>query len=43
MPLVKLLNTTDPDFKFVELVKLLKPEETAPPCAVPAELNRCKK
>jgi branched-chain amino acid transport system substrate-binding protein len=43
MPLVKLTNTTDPDFKFVELVKLLKPEESAPPCAVPAELNRCKK
>ncbi|MBX7214234.1 MAG: substrate-binding domain-containing protein [Thermoflexales bacterium] len=43
MPLVKLNNTTDADFKFVELVKLLKPEETAPPCAVPAELNRCKK
>lgn len=43
MPLVKLLNVTDPDFKFFELVKLLKPEESAPPCAVPAELNRCKK
>ncbi|MCW1970607.1 MAG: substrate-binding domain-containing protein, partial [Anaerolineae bacterium] len=43
MPLVKLLNVTDPDFKFFELVKLMKPEETAPPCAVPAEQNRCKK
>lgn len=43
MPLVKLLNVTDPDFKFFELVKLLSPTESAPPCAVPAELNRCKK
>ncbi len=42
MTLVKLTNTTDKDFKFFDLVKLFKPEETAPPCAVPAELNRCK-
>ena len=42
MTLVKLVNTTDPDFKFFELVKAFTPEETAPPCAVPAELNRCK-
>lgn len=42
MTLVKLTNTTDPDFKFVELVTLFKPDETAPPCMVPAELNRCK-
>ncbi len=42
MTLVKLLNTTDKDYKFFELVTLFKPEETAPPCAVPAELNRCK-
>ena len=42
MTLVKLTNTTDPDFKFFDLVKLFKPEETAPPCAVPAEMNRCK-
>jgi branched-chain amino acid transport system substrate-binding protein len=42
MALVKLKNTTDPDFKFFDLVKLFKPEETAPPCAVPAEMNRCK-
>ncbi len=43
MTLVKLTNTTDPAFKFFDLVKLFKPEETAPPCAVPAELNRCTK
>jgi branched-chain amino acid transport system substrate-binding protein len=42
MTLVKLLNTTDPDFKFFELVKAFTPEETAPPCAVPAELGRCQ-
>ncbi len=42
MTLVKLTNTTDPDYKFFDLVKLFKPEETAPPCAVPAELGRCK-
>lgn len=42
MTLVKLVTTTDPDFKFFELVKAFKPEETTPPCAVPAELNRCK-
>ncbi len=42
MTLVKLLNTTDKDFKFFELVTLFKPEETAPPCSVPADLKRCK-
>jgi len=42
MALVKLKNVKDPDFKFFELLKLFKPEETAPPCAVPAELKRCK-
>jgi len=42
MTLAKLKNTNDPDFKFFELVTKFKPEETAPPCAVPAELNRCK-
>ena len=42
MTLVKLTNTTDPDFKFFDLVTLFKPEETAPPCAVPAEQGRCK-
>lgn len=39
---VKLTNTTDPDFKFVELVTELKPEETAPPCALEGEYKtRC--
>jgi branched-chain amino acid transport system substrate-binding protein len=33
MTLVKLVNTKDADFKFFELVKAFKPEETAPPCA----------
>ncbi|MBX0329400.1 substrate-binding domain-containing protein [Oscillochloris sp. ZM17-4] len=42
MTLVKLLNTTDPDFKFFEVASAFTPEETAPPCAVPAEMNRCK-
>ncbi|NNJ11710.1 substrate-binding domain-containing protein [Chloroflexales bacterium ZM16-3] len=42
MTLVKLKNTTDPDFKFFDLVSAFTPEETAPPCAVPAELARCK-
>ncbi len=42
MTLVQLMNTTDKDFKFFKLVTLFKPEETAPPCAVPAALNRCK-
>ncbi len=41
MTLVKLTNTTDPDFKFVELVQAFEPAQTAPPCAVPAALNRC--
>jgi branched-chain amino acid transport system substrate-binding protein len=42
MTLVKLKNTNDKEFKFFELVKAFKPEETAPPCSVPAALNRCK-
>ena len=42
MTLVRLTNTTDPDFKFVELVTEFTPEETAPPCSVPAELGRCE-
>lgn len=41
MTLVRLLNTTDPDFKFFELVTLFTPEQTAPPCMVPAAMNRC--
>ena len=42
MTLVKLTNTTDPDFKFFDLIKAFTPEETAPPCAVPAAQGRCK-
>jgi branched-chain amino acid transport system substrate-binding protein len=42
MTLVKLKTVDDPDFKFFDLVKKFTPEQTAPPCAVPAELNRCK-
>jgi branched-chain amino acid transport system substrate-binding protein len=43
MLLMKLKNVTDPDYKFFELVKRFTPEQTAPPCAVPASLNRCSK
>ena len=32
----------DPAFKFFDLVTRFEPEETAPPCAVPAEQGRCK-
>jgi branched-chain amino acid transport system substrate-binding protein len=42
MTLVKLKNVTDPQYKFFELVKKFTPEQTAPPCEVPANLNRCK-
>ena len=42
MTLVKLTNTTDPDFKFFDRATLFKPEETAPPCTVPAEQGRSK-
>jgi branched-chain amino acid transport system substrate-binding protein len=42
MTLVKLKNTTDKEYRFFELVKAFKPEETAPPCTVPAAANRCK-
>ena len=42
MTLVRLTNTTDPDFKFVELVTAFTPAETAPPCSVPADLGRCE-
>jgi len=31
---VRVTNVTDPDFKFVELVKEFQPEETVPPCAL---------
>lgn len=40
--LVKLTNVTDPQFKFFDLVKEFKGTETAPPCAAPKDLNRCK-
>ena len=43
MALVKLVNTKDADFKFFQLIKLFKPEETAPPCTVPADQNRCSR
>ncbi|HMA35783.1 MAG TPA: substrate-binding domain-containing protein [Chloroflexia bacterium] len=42
MALAKLINVTDPESKFFQIVKIYSPEETAPPCAVPAALNRCK-
>lgn len=42
MYLVKLTNVTDPDFKFFELLQELKPDETAPPCALAGEFkSRC--
>jgi branched-chain amino acid transport system substrate-binding protein len=42
MYIVKLASVDDPDEKFFELVREVSGEESAPPCAVPAELNRCK-
>ena len=42
MLLLKLTNVRDPDFKFFQLIKRFTPEQTAPPCEVPAALNRCK-
>ncbi len=42
MYLVKLNNVTDPDFKFLELVQELSPEDTAPPCALEGDYkSRC--
>jgi branched-chain amino acid transport system substrate-binding protein len=41
MYIVKLVSVDDPDEKYFELVKEVSGEESAPPCAVPAELNRC--
>jgi branched-chain amino acid transport system substrate-binding protein len=44
MYLVKLSNVTDPDFKFFDLIQELKPEDTAPPCALQADYqSRCPK
>lgn len=41
---VRVTNVTDPDFKFVELVKEFQPEETEPPCAlVDPYAERCAK
>ncbi len=42
MYIVKLVSVDDPDEKYFELVKEVSGEESAPPCAVPAEQNRCK-
>ncbi|HUS16719.1 MAG TPA: substrate-binding domain-containing protein [Chloroflexia bacterium] len=42
MALAKLTNVKDPESKFFQIVKIYSPEETAPPCEVPAALNRCK-
>lgn len=39
--LARLGNINDPDLKFVELVKEFSPQETAPPCVIPAQLGRC--
>ena len=39
--LVKVIKADDPDFKNIELIKEYSATETAPPCAVPAELKRC--
>jgi branched-chain amino acid transport system substrate-binding protein len=42
MALAKLVNVTDRESKFFQLVKIYSAAETAPPCQVPANLNRCK-
>ncbi len=39
---VRVDNVTDPDLKFVELLKEYSPEETAPPCQLPENYaDRC--
>jgi branched-chain amino acid transport system substrate-binding protein len=39
---VQVDNVTDPDFKFVKLIKEFGPQETAPPCQLPeAYADRC--
>ena len=39
---VRVTNVTDPEFKFVELVREFTPEETEPPCALVAPYaDRC--
>jgi branched-chain amino acid transport system substrate-binding protein len=39
---VEVDNVTDPDLKFVNLIREFSPEETAPPCQLPEEYaDRC--
>jgi branched-chain amino acid transport system substrate-binding protein len=39
---VRLTNVTDPEFKFVELIRAFAPEEAAPPCLLPDQYkDRC--
>jgi branched-chain amino acid transport system substrate-binding protein len=39
---VRLTNVTDPEFKFVELIREFAPEEAAPPCLLPDQYkHRC--
>ncbi len=39
---VRLNNVTDPEFKFVELIREFAPEEAAPPCLLPDQYkDRC--
>jgi branched-chain amino acid transport system substrate-binding protein len=42
MALAKLVNVTNNEYKYFELVKLFSAEQVAPPCEVPAAMNRCK-
>lgn len=42
MYIVQLANTTAADEKFFTLVGEVSGETSAPPCSVPADLNRCK-
>jgi branched-chain amino acid transport system substrate-binding protein len=41
MYIVKLVSVDDPNEKYFELVNEVSGEASAPPCAVPAEQNRC--
>jgi branched-chain amino acid transport system substrate-binding protein len=39
---VQITNTTDPDFRFLELIREFTPEETSPPCILPDQYaDRC--
>jgi len=39
---VRLTNVTDPEFRFVELIREFAPEEAAPPCLLPDQYkHRC--